>query len=224
MISDKKNNVSQGYIFYFITKIFLLLILNNTQLVAQQQNESIKSKSNKKVIINFNDNSNLDKIEVDAKMLISSSRNVTGKHIGEDFPVSHFVDINGNSIDFKKLKNKIVVINFWFVGCKGCRKEEPLLKKLTENYKDNEDVVFISFCNSKEASIKKYISKHGDFGYQIIELAGRHELKKIFGIREVPTHYIVYNGIIIENFSIPIFNNQMMIEYLELINTKLPKK
>ena len=32
-------------------------------------------------------------------------------------------DIDGNKFKLKELKGKIVVLNFWFVGCKFCRKE-----------------------------------------------------------------------------------------------------
>jgi len=205
---------------YLIDKIILsfllVFIFHFTHVNAQKTN----SKSNKKkVVISFDESSDLNNFEIDAKEIINTSRNNIGISIGENFPEYSFIDINGDKIDFKKIKDKLLVLNFWFVGCRGCKKEEPFLKQLTEEYKSNKNVIFISFCTTKHDLINKYILKHGDFGYKIISIPKRKEIKKKFKVKTVPTHYIIKNGIVVENINAPIFNKNIMKEYKKIIDT-----
>ena len=61
--------------------------------------------------------------------------------IGKQMPDLNAVTLTGDTIQMNKLKGKIVVINFWFIGCHPCIAEMPALNKLAEEYK-NKDVVF----------------------------------------------------------------------------------
>ena len=64
----------------------------------------------------------------------------TGKAIGS-FSAK---DINGNKFKLKDLKGKVVVINFWFIGCKFCRTEIPELNEVVLGCKNDPNVVFFS--------------------------------------------------------------------------------
>ncbi|MEO7214933.1 TlpA disulfide reductase family protein [Mucilaginibacter sp.] len=46
-------------------------------------------------------------------------------------------------------KGKVVVLDFWFTGCGNCRELTPTLRKVEENFK-NDDVVFIGISSDKE--------------------------------------------------------------------------
>lgn len=68
--------------------------------------------------------------------------------------------INGDTIELKKLRGKVVVINFWFIGCAPCIAEIPALNKLAEEY-ESEDVVFIAFSeNTKKAILDEFLPKY----------------------------------------------------------------
>lgn len=61
----------------------------------------------------------------------------------------------GKILSRKSLKGKIVVMNFWFIGCKPCVAELPALNKLVQHYKAK-DIVFIAFGNSgRDLTVKK---------------------------------------------------------------------
>jgi len=108
---------------------------------------------------------------------------------GEKISVFKTTDMNGNRWDLKELKGKVVVLNFWFVGCPPCRKEIPELNKLVEEYKDNKDVVFIALALDDKYAIQEFI-KTTPFNYHIVD-GGRYIAEGKYGIHLYPTHVIV---------------------------------
>jgi len=203
----------------FFSILGLLLLFFTLQIPYAQAQK--KKEKKKQVVISFNESSDLSHIDIDAKKLLAERRNETGQKIGEKFTEKSFYDLDSNLIDFKKLKDKTIVINFWATWCGGCKKEEPLLKELTEKYKNNKDIVFISFCTSKKKYIDEYKKTKEGFGYKIIPFYKWKDLKKEFNVEHVPVNYIVKNGIIRENTGIPIFNEAMLKEYINSLESIL---
>lgn len=80
-------------------------------------------------------------------------------------------DINGNKIKLKDLRGKVVVLNFWFIGCPACMQEIPELNKLVDEYKDNTNVVFLAVALDSRYDLKKFL-KQTEFKYDIIDDGG----------------------------------------------------
>ncbi|WP_168193954.1 TlpA disulfide reductase family protein [Pontibacter sp. SGAir0037] len=73
--------------------------------------------------------------------------------------------LEGKSISRQSLKGKVVVMNFWFIGCKPCLAELPALNTLADQYKDKE-VVFIAFGRDSQQRItEEFLTKH-EFKFQ----------------------------------------------------------
>ncbi len=70
--------------------------------------------------------------------------------IGKNIKFSKMKDLDGDVYDDQFLRDKIVVLNFWFVRCAPCRKEMPELNNLYKKYKENERVVFLAICLDDE--------------------------------------------------------------------------
>ncbi|WP_055445349.1 TlpA family protein disulfide reductase [Lacinutrix himadriensis] len=68
------------------------------------------------------------------------------------------LDIEGNTVDFKDFKGKVVLINFWATWCPPCIAEMPSLQKLQSDYKDK--VVFLFVSNEKKEKIDAFLSKN----------------------------------------------------------------
>lgn len=77
-------------------------------------------------------------------------------------------DINGNKIKLKDLRGKVVVLNFWFIGCPACMQEIPELNKLVDDYKDNANVVFLAIALDSRHDLQKFL-KQTEFKYDIID-------------------------------------------------------
>jgi peroxiredoxin len=110
-----------------------------------------------------------------------------------DFEVT---DIQGRKWKMKDLQDKIVIFNFWFVECAPCIQEMPSLNKLVEEYKNNSNVVFLSFSNSDKEKIKKLL-KSKDFHYNHVSQEQTKAFLEQWKIQIYPTNVIVNKGKIV---------------------------
>lgn len=107
------------------------------------------------------------------------------------------VTMDGSRVDTAALKGKIVVLNLWFINCPNCREEIGMLNNVVEQYKDNQDVVFIALAASKKADLEKFLLKN-PFKYQVVPNAQMIIISK-FGTPDksgeinvgFPMHYVL---------------------------------
>ena len=117
---------------------------------------------------------------------------------GDIFPFEEMMDIDGNVITKEDLAGKVVVINFWFTGCRPCIMEMPELNEVVARFKEDE-VVFLAFANEIAPRVSLFLTKH-PFDYTIIPDQMTKTLAK--GITVFPTHFIVdREGIISERMT-----------------------
>ncbi len=95
--------------------------------------------------------------------------------------------LEGESLKLSALKGRVVVLNFWFVGCAPCRVEMPGLNTLTEEFKD-EDVVFIAFALDNAEALEEFL-KEKEFTYQIVPDASK--IASLYGVKMYPTHVLI---------------------------------
>jgi thiol-disulfide isomerase/thioredoxin len=67
--------------------------------------------------------------------------------------------IDGTVIGPGELRGKVVVLNFWFIGCHVCRGMKPRLNELRSRFVGNPDVVFLSLTADPVSEVKKYAQK-----------------------------------------------------------------
>jgi len=67
-----------------------------------------------------------------------------------------FTDVKGNKISLSDFKGKVVYVDVWATWCGPCKAQIPYLKKLEEEYKDNQNMVFIGVSVDKEADKQKW--------------------------------------------------------------------
>jgi len=107
---------------------------------------------------------------------------------GKPLPVFNFVDVNGKVYNKENCNGKIVVLNFWFIGCTACKEEMPDLNKLVASYKNRDDVVFVSIAPDKVDSLKKFLQKT-PFNYAAV--SDINHLTRTLNIYSFPTQMIV---------------------------------
>jgi len=78
-------------------------------------------------------------------------------------------DLNGKICSLENLKGKIVVLNFWFIACKPCVNEMPVLNEIKRNY-DPAKVAFIALSLDSKEAINAFLKTH-KFDFTILPKA-----------------------------------------------------
>jgi len=116
---------------------------------------------------------------------------------GQQFPKFSFTDLNGKLYTNENTKGKIVVLKCWYINCVACVAEFPGLNELVDQYKDRNDIVFVSLAFNDEADLKEFLLKK-PFNYTIVP-DQKSYLKDILKVKLYPTHFIIdKNGNIVK--------------------------
>jgi peroxiredoxin len=106
------------------------------------------------------------------------------KNAAPEFSVT---SIDSQTFSLSSLRGKVVVLNFWYVGCGPCHVEIPSLNKLVENYQGKE-IEFIAIALTEKEKLESFLKKN-PFSYHIIP--NGEELVRKFGVKLFPTHIII---------------------------------
>lgn len=108
---------------------------------------------------------------------------------GKEMPNFNFTNLNGKTFSKVSTKGKIVVLKCWFIRCGACVKEFPELNKLVEEYKNRNDMVFISLAIDPKKDLIEFLKKK-DFSYEVIpEMQDFMETE--LNISAYPTHLLI---------------------------------
>ncbi|ESU25319.1 hypothetical protein FLJC2902T_31270 [Flavobacterium limnosediminis JC2902] len=119
-----------------------------------------------------------------AKIELTNFQN-EGKKLG----AFHFTDLNGNQYTSENTLGKTIILKCWFINCMQCVKEMPALNKMVQQFKNRNDVIFLSLASDSEADLKKFLSKR-KFDYAVVPNQEDY-FKNTLGIKIFPTHFII---------------------------------
>lgn len=108
---------------------------------------------------------------------------------GTAFPDFSFKDLNGNLVSNELMKGKIIVIKCWYIHCTPCIREFPQVNKLTEEYKDRKDILFISLAEDSPEQLKTFLERK-PLSYSVIpDMKGY--MNETLNLNAFPTHFIL---------------------------------
>jgi peroxiredoxin len=96
-------------------------------------------------------------------------------------------DIKGEVHTLETLKDKIIVVDFWFINCGSCIKEIPDLNKLKSEY-ETEDIEWFAVTYDPKERVERFLDRI-KFDYTIVP-DSKH-LTDRFDIRFYPTTLII---------------------------------
>ncbi|WP_263361414.1 TlpA family protein disulfide reductase [Flavobacterium collinsii] len=108
---------------------------------------------------------------------------------GTPFPKFSFKDLNGNLVSNESMKGKIIVIKCWYIHCTPCIREFPQVNRLTEEYKDRKDIVFMSLAEDAPEKLKLFLVKR-PLAYSVIPNMKTY-MNEALQLNSFPTHFIL---------------------------------
>ena len=126
-----------------------------------------------------------------------------------------FNDLEGNEFSLRNFENKVLFINYWATWCNPCLAEMPSMVELYNQYKENDNVVFLYLSKEDTDTIIDYIPKDDSLGQLPIYKVVTDD--DLFSTRGIPTTFIVNrNGeIVIKDVGSAVWNDQSVVDYLD---------
>jgi peroxiredoxin len=125
--------------------------------------------------------------------------NIWARSITENSPAYPFSlpDEQGKMISLKELRGKVVVADFWFLGCHGCTQIPSAMATVYEKYRSNGKVVFLSINIDSQKKWWDYGLKTGLYaipGSKHLSLYGAgksHPMLKFYNYDSFPQLLII---------------------------------
>ncbi|MCM0667820.1 TlpA family protein disulfide reductase [Flavobacterium tyrosinilyticum] len=108
---------------------------------------------------------------------------------GTAFPKFSFKDLNGNLVTNESMKGKIIVIKCWYIHCTPCIREFPQVNKLVSEYKDRNDIVFMSLAEDSVEQLKNFLARK-PLSYSVIPDMKEY-MNNALQLNSFPTHFII---------------------------------
>lgn len=96
-------------------------------------------------------------------------------------------DLAGDPVDSQALHGRVVVLNFWGLGCMPCKKEIPSLNELAKAYA-GKPVTFLAFSQDGADEVASYARAHA-FDYRLV--ADSSEVFGAFDVSSLPLHVVI---------------------------------
>ena len=154
----------------------------------------------------------LKKNEEKFKLKQKDDKNIRKKLNGTAISELELKDLNGTIHTLESLKEKVIVLNFWFTQCKPCVAEFPDLNELKAKF-DSEKVVFFAVSWNDISTINTFMKKH-KLDYTIIPNGN-----KIIDYFKIP-HY-PYNIIIDQKGTIEYIDETMSFNIFKKMENKI---
>lgn len=132
-----------------------------------------------------------------------------------DSNVLQFSDLENNIFTLQNFKGKNLFINYWATWCNPCLAEMPYMVELYENYKDEEDIIFLYLSREKLEVIKNYIPK--DESLQQLPIYKIITDDEFFATSGIPTTFIVNSDgeVIVKDLGSAFWNDESVFKFID---------
>jgi thiol-disulfide isomerase/thioredoxin len=107
---------------------------------------------------------------------------------GTRSPAFSALTIDGRAVSLDSLKGKVVVLNFWFIGCAYCRALQPKLNVFKAKFGSSEDVVFLAMSPDPVRELRQYLAKEK---FDFIHIADAQPLLSSFRFTGYPKNIVI---------------------------------
>ena len=133
-----------------------------------------------------------------------------GTQIGNLAPDFELQDLDGKTISLSGLRGKPVLLNFWATWCSPCRYEMPYLQEIYDEWSEKELVVLAIDVGESSSQAKTFLQSYG-FSFTVL-LDTNGSVADKYGIRGIPTTFLIDKDGIIQGIKIGAFQSKEEIE------------
>jgi len=121
---------------------------------------------------------------------------------GKSIPTFNLDDIHGKKYKMRDHLGKVILVNFFYVGCKPCEMELPILNKIKKSLPaDKFELTIINGINQKPEEIKEFFRNIDVSELNAIIDSIGVQVKR-FNVTRYPTSFLINKkGVIVEAFA-----------------------
>jgi len=94
-----------------------------------------------------------------AALTVLSVANLFAIDTGEPAPKFHAKSLDGESFNNESVKGKAVLIEFWATWCPYCRRDQPAIDAIVEEYESKGLIVLAVDVKEPRKKVQKYLKK-----------------------------------------------------------------
>ena len=149
------------------------------------------------------------------KLEAPSAEDMKVTTIDFDSNMLQFSDLENNIFTLQNFKGKNLFINYWATWCNPCLAEMPYMAELYENYKDEEDIIFLYLSREKLEIIKNYIPK--DESLQQLPIYKIITDDEFFATSGIPTTFIINSDgeVIVKDLGSAFWNDESVFKFID---------
>ncbi len=110
------------------------------------------------------------------------------EHAAYDFTL---LTMDGNKFDFQDLKGKVVFLNFWASWCAPCVAEMPNIQEVYEEYKDNDNVMFVMIGLDRDPEKSRKFMEKKKFTFPAFTPDYESGIPAIYESPSIPTTFVL---------------------------------
>ncbi len=141
-------------------------------------------------------------------LLFSVHAEAKSLRIGEPVPAVRLADLAGKQFDTGQLKGKTVVLYFWTDAC-GCAEQLIALRTFIAGLKDN-PFAFVTINEGQGKTVAERFIRNNKLPYQVLLDNDLAIGKKGFGIKVLPTIFIIGRDGILKEKLIGVVDNKRL--------------
>ena len=149
------------------------------------------------------------------KLEVPSSEDMKVSTIDFESNMLQFSDLDNNIFTIQDFKGKNLFINYWATWCNPCLAEMPYMAELYENYKGQDDLIFLYLSREKLDTIKNYIPKDESLkNLPIYKIVTDDEF---FATSGIPTTFIVNSKgeVVVKDVGSAFWNDESVFKFLD---------
>ena len=126
--------------------------------------------------------------------LVSGIAELGGQWVDRPAPPLKLQDVQGQPVDLREHRGKVVFLNFWASYCEPCRQEMPSMERLVRDYQD-QGLVMIAVSYDKEPEevqrfMSSFLPERQESSMKLwMDPSG--ESGRVFGTELIPETYIL---------------------------------